>query len=76
MDAENIITASTGNSHGENNYDVDVKHFCAPVVHPITGETITQYQKLKDDPATKDIRNTAFGKEFGNMAQGDKKTDT
>ena len=71
-----FITASTGNSHGDNNYDVDVEHFCAPVVHPITGETITQYRKLKDDPATKDVWNTAFGKEFGNMAQGDKKTGT
>ena len=71
-----FITASTGNSHGENNYDVDVEHFCVPVVHPITGETITQYRKLKDDKATKDVWNTAFGKEFGNMAQGDKKTGT
>jgi hypothetical protein len=32
--------------------DVDIEHFCAPVVHPITGETISKYQKLKDDPAT------------------------
>ena len=53
-----FITASTGNSHGDNNYDVDVEHFCAPVVHPVTGETITQYRKLKDDPATKDVRAT------------------
>ena len=30
-----FITASTGNSHGENNYDVDVEHFCAPVVQSL-----------------------------------------
>ena len=46
------------------------------MVHPITGETITQYRNLKDDPATKDILNTAFGKEFGNVAQGDKTMGT
>ena len=34
------------------NYDVDVEHFCAPVVHPITSETITQYRKLVKDPVT------------------------
>ena len=28
-----------------NNFDVDIKHFCAPVVHLITGETIPNYQK-------------------------------
>ena len=39
-----FITVSSGNSHGGNNYDVDVEHLCVPVMHPITGETITQYR--------------------------------
>ena len=54
--------------------DVDIEHFCAGVVHPITGETITKYKKLKNDPATQEVWTTAFGKEFGNLAQGDNKT--
>ncbi len=28
------------------------EHFCAPVIHPVTGEAITKYKKLVDDPIT------------------------
>ena len=55
---------------------MDIEHFCAPVIHPITGKTITKCQKLVKDPVTRDIWSTAFGKYFGNMAQGDDKTKT
>ena len=44
------------------------------MVHPITGETISSYKKLMKDPATAEVWQMAFGKEFGGMAQGDKKT--
>jgi hypothetical protein len=44
------------------------------MVHPITGETISSYKKLMNDPATAEVWQTAFGKEFGGMAQGDNKT--
>ena len=57
---------------------LDMEHFCAPVVHPKTGEVITKYQKLANDPDP-EIRDTwrnGLGKEFGGMAQGDKRTDT
>ena len=57
---------------------LDMEHFCAPVVHPTTGEVITKYQKLAKDPGP-EIRTTwrnSLGKEFGNMAQGDDKTNT
>ena len=37
------------------NLDVDVEHFCATVIHPITGETTNKYQKLVKDPVTHDI---------------------
>ena len=50
--------------------------FVSSVIHPITGETITRYQKLIKDPHTKDIWSLAFGKEFGNLAQGDDLTGT
>ena len=56
---------------------LDMEHFCAPVVHPKTGKVITKYQKLANDPDP-EIRETwrnGLGKEFGNMAQGDKRTD-
>ena len=45
-----------------------------PMVHPTTGETISSYKKLMHDPATKDIWQRAFGKDFGGMAQGCNKT--
>jgi hypothetical protein len=44
------------------------------MVHPLTGETISSYKKLIHDPATADIWQTAFGKDFGGMVQGDSKT--
>jgi hypothetical protein len=53
-----------------------LEHFCAPVVHPVTGEPIISYKKLARNPLLREIWTTAMGKEFGNMAQGDKKTGT
>ncbi len=44
-----------------------------PMVHPITGETITSYRKLMKDPVTQETWMTAFGKDFGGMSQGDNK---
>jgi hypothetical protein len=52
---------------------IDIYHFCAPVVHLVTGGTISKYRKLAKDPVT---WTTAFGKEFENLAQGDQKTNT
>ena len=49
-------------------------HFAPPMVHPTTGETITSYKWLMHDPATAEVWQTAFGKDFGGMAQGDDKT--
>jgi hypothetical protein len=50
------------------------EHFASPMVHPITGETISSYKKLMNDPATAEIWQMAFEKDFGRMAQGDNKT--
>ncbi len=41
------------------------------MVHLVTGETISSYKKLMHDPATAEIWQTAFGKDFGVMAQED-----
>jgi hypothetical protein len=45
------------------------------MVHPTTGETICSYKRLMHDPATAETWQTAFGKDFGGMAQDDNKTD-
>jgi hypothetical protein len=50
-------------------------HFASPMVHPTTGETITSYKWLMNDPETAEIWQTAFGKDFGGMTQGDNKTE-
>jgi len=52
----------------------NLEHLAMPIIHPTTGETISSYKKLMNDPATMEIRQTAFGKDFGGMAQGDNKT--
>jgi hypothetical protein len=41
------------------------EHYANPMVHPVTGETISSYKKLMHDPAKADIWQTAFGKDFG-----------
>ena len=49
------------------------------MVHPDTGETVTQYNKLANDHNNAELRElwrTGFGKEVGRMAQGDDKTNT
>ena len=43
-------------------------------MHPVTDETISQYQKLMRDTVLGKIWSTAFGKEFGNLAQGGNRT--
>jgi hypothetical protein len=50
------------------------KHFVCPMVNPITGITISSYKKLMHDPASAKVWQTAFGKKFGGMAQGNNKT--
>jgi hypothetical protein len=48
-------------------------HYASPMVHPKTGETISSYKRLMHDPAMAEVWQTAFGKDFGGMAQGDEK---
>jgi hypothetical protein len=49
-------------------------HFASPMVHPTTGKTITSYKRLMNNPKTAKIWQTAFGKDFGGVTQGDNKT--
>ena len=49
-------------------------HFVLLMVHPTTGESISSYKRLMNDPETAEVFQTAFGKDFGRMGQGDNKT--
>ncbi len=50
------------------------EHSACPMVHPSTGETTSSYKKLMNDPTTAETWQTAFGKDFGGMLQGDNNT--
>jgi hypothetical protein len=52
----------------------NLEHLAMPMIHPTTGKTITSYKKLTIDPVTMEIWQTAFGKDFVSMVQGDNKT--
>jgi hypothetical protein len=54
--------------------NIHFEHFANPMVHPVTRKTILSYKKLMHDPAAAEVWQTAFGKDFGGMAQGDNKT--
>jgi hypothetical protein len=53
---------------------IKVEHFASPMVHPIPGKMISSCKKLMHDPETAEVWQTAFGKDFGGMAQGCNKT--
>ena len=46
------------------------------MVHPVTGDIVSSYKKAMNDPSIGDLWKTAFGKEFGGLAQRDIKTKT
>ena len=64
---------ASGKTMLAHNYDVNIEHFCATVVHPAQAKHF-KTSKPMNDPILKKICSTALGKEFGNMAQGDKRT--
>jgi len=53
---------------------INFEHYANPMVHPVTGRTISSYKKMMHNPATAEVWQTAFGKDFGAMAQGCTKT--
>ncbi len=53
---------------------INFEHYANPMVHPVTGATITSYKKLMHNTATAEVWQMAFGRDFGRMAQGDNKT--
>ena len=67
-------TNQNGKESKNGNTAFNIEHFCAPVIHPSTGKMITKYAELANDPEMREIWTTAFGKEWGGLTQGDKKT--
>jgi hypothetical protein len=52
---------------------LDYKQVAMLMVHPIICKTISSYKQLMKDPTTAETWQTAFGKDFGGMAQGGQK---
>jgi hypothetical protein len=53
---------------------IEIEHYANPMVHPITGRIISRHKKLMHSPATAEVWQTAFEKDFRGMAQGCNKT--
>ena len=70
----NLYTPTKLQTNNGTTSTFDFQQVTMPMVHPTTGETINSYKRLMHDPDTAEIWQTAFGKDFGGMAQGDKKT--
>jgi hypothetical protein len=54
----------------QQSYNVPIEHYANAVVHPVTKKTITKYEKLANNPVTKEVWMKAFCKELGRLAQG------
>ena len=52
--------AASAAHNTEEEFDLD--HFCAPIFHPTTGETISKYKTLEKDPEILELWTTAFVK--------------
>jgi len=50
--ADTIFTPRKLIAHAKTTNAPHFEHFASPMVHPITGETISSYKKLMNDPAT------------------------
>ena len=57
-------TSESLSLHGLSNYDADIEHFCAPVVHPDKGETITNCKTITHYLVMKDIWKKALKMNF------------
>ncbi len=66
----NALMQLTATKNGPSKFE----HYANPMVHPTTGETISSYKRLMNDPETSKMWQTAFGKDFRGMAQRENKT--
>ena len=56
------------------NDDLNLEHYCELVLHMTTGKIMTKYSNLANDPETREVWTTVFGKEFGSLNQGNNRT--
>ena len=66
----NFIPNSFTNDAAFYTSECQLEHIANRVVHPVTQETITKYEKLANDPLLKDVWTKAMCKELGRLAQG------
>ena len=74
VSADRIFTPNTLMVFVTTHSPTKFEHYANPMVHPTTGETISSYKRLINDPETTETWHTAFGKDFGGISQGDNKT--
>jgi hypothetical protein len=72
--ADTIFTPCSLIPHAKTYHAPLFKHSTSLIVHPVMGKTISSYKLLMNYPATAEIWQTAFRKDFGGMAQGCNKT--
>ena len=60
----------------QNTLPTNMNHYANPMVHLVTGNIVLSYKKAMHDTDIGNLWQTAFGKEFGGLAQGDIKTKT
>ena len=65
-----IVLMEFATAHGPTKFE----HYANPMVHLTMGKTISNYKRIMNDPGSAETWQTAFGKDFGGMAQGDNKT--
>ena len=65
-----FIPGRLNNSAPSFETEIELEHCANGVVHPITKETITKYEKLANDPVTQEVWTKAMAKELGRSAQG------
>ena len=58
---EHFLPQSIRRDEEKINTAIELEHFCAPVVHPDSGETISKYQTLAKYPVTKETWTSAWG---------------
>ena len=72
--APNAVYRHRGIDPRQHTLPMNMNHYANPMVHPVTGNIVSSYKKAMHDPDIGNLWQTAFGKEFGGLAQGDKKT--
>ena len=57
-DTQDYKNKTFGEIHSQNT----PQHFCAPFIHPTTGEIMTSYKRLTNEPKFREVWETGFGK--------------